>query len=266
MPIRTVAYRPDYSILGESVEQAIGCRPVLALTATATGDAISAIRGMWDNGLRTTVVRAPMLRSNLYLSVEYKAGVNMQDGQLLSSVQAAAKPCLVFLNSQHRCERKAELIMTQFEHYRVSPFHAGMSLERKNSVLRAAVRSELDVLCCTVAFGMGVNVPVKTVLHWEVPLNLESYVQAIGRAGRDGSDADCVLFWNRQELEVLKGRVRHDGIAVNRRAQNVLQVEQYCDLSSCRHRFIVNHFGSDEELPTCSSCDVCAPRTDNGCM
>jgi ATP-dependent DNA helicase RecQ len=201
-----------------------------------------------------------MARSNLYLSVQQKADSEIQDGQLLSAVRAAAKPCLIFLNSQNRCERKAALISLQFEEFRVSAFHAGMSPKQRNNVLRSAMCSELDVLCCTIAFGMGVNVPVKSVIHWELPLNIESYVQAIGRAGRDGSIAVCTLFWNRSDVEALKARVRKERVSVNRRAQCVLDVEKYCALSTCRHQFILNYFASREPLPVCSSCDVCAPE------
>jgi ATP-dependent DNA helicase RecQ len=238
----------------------VGEKPILALTATATADAVSAIREVQANGLTTRVVRAPMHRSNLYLSVEQKSTSSMQDGQLLSVVQRAAKPCLVFLNSQHRCEEKARLISMQYENMNVSAFHAGMSHEYKNRVLRSAMSSEMDVLCCTVAFGMGVNVAVRTVIHWELPVNMESYVQAIGRAGRDGSIANCTLFWNVIELDALKRRVRKQHVSVDRRAQGVLDIEQYCDLCTCRHQYVVNHFGSEEVLPDCTSCDICTAR------
>jgi superfamily II DNA helicase RecQ len=99
------------------------------------------------------------------LSVRQKADLNMQAGQLLSEVQRARKPCLIVLNSRHRCEPKAEVIRMQFESLRVSPSHAGMSVQRRNLILLSAMCSELDVLCCTVAFGMGEQ--VNCVIHWE---------------------------------------------------------------------------------------------------
>jgi ATP-dependent DNA helicase RecQ len=210
--------------------------PVLALTATATGEAITAIRDIEANGCATRVVRAPMARSNLHLSVRQKADFSMQDGQLLLEVQRAKKPCLMFLNSQHRCERKAEVIRMQFEGLRVSPFHAGMSVQRRNMISKSAMCSELDVLCCTVSFGMGVNVRVNSVIHWELPVNIECYVQAIGRAGKDGSDSQCTLFWNRYDVEALKQRARNTRIAVDRKAESVLDVERNCALTSCGHK------------------------------
>jgi superfamily II DNA helicase RecQ len=95
---------------------------------------------------------------------------------------------------------------------------------------------------------MGVNVPVKSVIHWELPFNMESYVQAIGRAGRDGSIASCALFWNKWDVESLKRRVRSGGGAMNRRAKNALEVEKYCQLKTCRNLFIVNYFASVEDV------------------
>jgi ATP-dependent DNA helicase RecQ len=231
---------------------------VVALTATATAETIAAIQELQMNHVCSKLVRAPMFRPNLHLSVVQKAGENMQDGQLLAVVSNTAKPCLIFFNSQHRCERKAMQIREQYVQLRVSPFHAGMTPERKNSILRDAMNCRIDVMCCTVAFGMGVNVPVKSVIHWELPFNIESYVQAIGRAGRDGSIASCTLFWNKWDVAAVKKRVRSGGGAVNRRAKNALDVEMYCQLQSCRHVFIVNYFSTGEELAVCNSCDNCA--------
>jgi ATP-dependent DNA helicase RecQ len=252
------AYRPEYSELAESLQRSVGGVPVVALTGTATAEAIVAIQQLQQEQLCTEIVRAPMFRPNLFLSVEQKAGENMQDGQLLSVVSKAAKPCLIFLNSRHRCERKAWQIRVQFPQLRVCSFHAGMQQERKNSILSDAMNCKIDVMCCTVAFGMGVNVPVKSVIHWELPFNMESYVQAIGRAGRDGSIASCALFWNKWDVESLKRRVRSGGGAMNRRAKNALEVEKYCQLKTCRNLFIVNYFASVEDVSVCNSCDNCA--------
>lgn len=198
-----------------------------------------------------------MARRNLFLGVEQKAGQNMANGQFLSAVHSAQKPCLVFLNSQQRCESMAQLIMMQHPQLRVTAFHSRMSEQRKGAVLRDARQSMLDVLCCTIAFGMGVDVPVRTVIHWELPMNMESYVQAIGRAGRDGFVAQCTVFWNAVDLESLHARVRRQGIAVERRAADVLVVESYCVSSRCRHRLILEHFASREQLDDCTSCDNC---------
>jgi ATP-dependent DNA helicase RecQ len=240
------------------LEKSVGRVPVVALTGTATAEAIAAIRQVQQEHLCTEIVCAPMFRPNLLLSVEQKAGENMQDGQLFSVVSNAAKPCLIFLNSQHRCERKAWQIRVQFPQLRVCPFHAGMQKERKNSILSDAMSCKIDVMCCTVAFGMGVNVPVKSVIHWELPFNMESYVQAIGRAGRDGSIASCILFWNKWKVESLERRVRSGVGAMNRRAKDALEVERFCQLKTCRNLFIVNYFASVEDVSVCNSCDNCA--------
>jgi ATP-dependent DNA helicase RecQ len=87
---------------------------------------------------------------------------------------------------------------------------------------------------------------------------MKSYVQAIGRAGRDGSIASCVLFWNKWEVESLKRRVRSGVGAMNRRAKDVLEVERFCQLKTCRNCFIVNYFASVEDVSVCNSCDNCA--------
>jgi ATP-dependent DNA helicase RecQ len=110
--------RPEDSELAESLERSVGRVPVVALTATAT-KTIAGIPELQMNHVCLNLVRAPMFRTNLHLSVVQKAGENMQDGQLLAVVSNTAKPCLIFFNSQHRCERKATRIREQYVQLRV---------------------------------------------------------------------------------------------------------------------------------------------------
>ncbi|NJR42665.1 MAG: hypothetical protein HC767_08325 [Akkermansiaceae bacterium] len=152
----------------------------MALTATATLDAVSTIRDLPVTNLDTIIVRAPLMRNNIMLAVERKADVGMQSGQLMSAAGTAAKRCIIIFNSKRRCASTAQDIGWQHPHLRVSFFHAGMSEGSKNGVLRAAMQSQIDVLCRTVAFGMGINVPIRSVIHWDLPMNLESYGQAVG--------------------------------------------------------------------------------------
>lgn len=244
-------------MLGQAIAATVGPVPVLALTATATPEAITVIREVAQNELETETIRAPMLRKNLQLKVERKADTSMQDGQLMWAVRATAKPCLIFLNTRNRCVRKAEEISTEFPGYNVECFHAGMHNAQKNRVLRQAVQQRVDVLCCTVAFGMGVNILIKSVIHWDVPQDIEAYVQAVGRAGRDGSLARCTVFWNKFDFASLHDRARSHGGQVDQRVVKIEQVQAYCGLKTCRNKYLAQHFEAVDAFTHCGCCDVC---------
>jgi ATP-dependent DNA helicase RecQ len=90
-----------------------------------------------------------------------------------------------------------------------------------------------------------------------MPVKIECYVEAVGRAGRDGSGSQCTLFWKRHDVEALRQRVRIKRFPVDRKAESVLDVERYCAVTSCRHKFLMDYFGSGELFPGCRSRDVC---------
>jgi ATP-dependent DNA helicase RecQ len=250
-------YRPEYANLGDTIQDAVGRIPMLALTATATRDTIRVLCENQVDELRRVVIRAPMMRQNLVLKIENKADYGMRNGQLLSAVGASVKPILVFLNSQRRCRQKADEIALQYPDLSVRYFHAGLSQVYKTDVLAAVQSGQVDVLCCTVAFGMGINVLIRSVIHWDVPMNLESYVQAVGRAGRDGQLAVCTLFWNTYDFDALQNRVRRRGVGVNRQAEAARKVSEYCASRLCRNKYILEYFEAVDRVEECGSCDVC---------
>jgi ATP-dependent DNA helicase RecQ len=139
------------------------------------------------------------------------------------------------------------------------PYHAGMEDEARKKTQEAFLNEEVDIIVATVAFGMGIDkTNVRYVVHWGIPKTIEHYQQESGRAGRDGLDSDCLLFyspgdattWRRilEELEPEQRRISY---------RQLEEMESYCHSTDCRHRFLVGYFGQTLESEVCEACDLC---------
>jgi ATP-dependent DNA helicase RecQ len=140
-------------------------------------------------------------------------------------------------------------------------YHAGMDAEERAETQELFARRELLVIVATVAFGMGIDrADVRFVVHRDLPASIEAYYQEIGRGGRDGLAADCVLFHSWSDVRIRD--VLSSGLPPDRRRHARRQARRLFRLVSerdCRHRAICGHFG--ETSPPChDSCDICSPE------
>ncbi|HDL86427.1 MAG TPA: RecQ family ATP-dependent DNA helicase, partial [Candidatus Acetothermia bacterium] len=144
--------------------------------------------------------------------------------------------------------------------YRVVPYHAGMSAGDRKAAQDAFISEEVEIIVATVAFGMGIDKSnVRAVIHTGLPKSLEHYQQESGRAGRDGLEAECSLFWSGGDYGIWKS------IMANTESDQAREIAlsklngmyNYCTSLACRHRALVNYFGQDLEGGNCGACDVC---------
>jgi ATP-dependent DNA helicase RecQ len=249
-------FRPSYRNLA-ALKERFGGLPVLGLTATAT-DAVA--RDITEQlAMRDPlVVRGSFFRPNLHIHTFRKGGEGPAVREaILRLIQAReGQSGIVYCLSRKSVESTAEFLKQQG--IRAKAYHAGLRAEEREAAQEAFRRDDVDVIVATIAFGMGIDKSnVRFVIHRDLPKSLEGYSQEIGRAGRDGAAADCVLFYSWADVMSLDRFTEDLGgelAAIQRR--QIREMFRYAESVSCRHQQLARHFG--ESLPPCkSSCDIC---------
>jgi len=250
-------FRPEYRQL-LAVRHRYPEAVCIALTATATRrvqDDIAKVLG-FDPSDRFI---ASFNRPNLYLEAHRRTkGIN----QILAFLELhKGESGIIYCQTRQGVEILAE----QLAHagWNALPYHAGMDDVTRALHQRRFSHDEVPIIVATIAFGMGIDKSnVRFIIHATLPTNLESYYQEIGRAGRDGLRADCLLLWHMQDIftirHIINTGARSERAAKERRLQEMLT---YAQETGCRRRFILDYFGEAHTTGRCTMCDNCSAST-----
>jgi len=249
-------FRPSYRRL-RGLKEELGGLPVLALTATAT-------RKVARDILRQLGMRKPagykgsFFRPNLRLGVRKKGRGGHTRSEILSIVRAhEGESGIVYCLSRKAVESTAGWLAGKGVDAR--PYHAGLDGVERHGNQEAFARDDCDVIVATIAFGMGIDKPdVRFVIHRDMPKDVESWYQEFGRAGRDGLESECVLFYSWADVKMHERFLSDiaDPAMREQKRRATVDLFELVDRPTCRHAAVLRHF--DEAMEACGdACDVC---------
>ena len=251
-------FRPEYRRLVELRER-FPAIPFMALTATAT----ERVRKDIVTQLRLKdpfVCIGSFNRSNLAYRVIPKSKPADQVRRLIAAHNGGAG--IVYCASRRATESVAESLRDAGIPAR--PYHAGLPDSDRSKNQEAFVRDRVQVICATVAFGMGIDKPnVRFVIHHDLPKNVEGYYQETGRAGRDGLASECVLLFSASDVAKQLGFIEEISDEVEKRVAKaqLRRMIDYGETTGCRRASLLEYFGEAFAEPNCGGCDNClTPR------
>lgn len=247
-------FRPEYRRI-KTIVESIGKKAIIALTATATPKVQLDIQknlGMMD----AKVYKSSFNRENLYYEVRNKT--DKVENEIVRFIKGnSGKSGIVYCLSRRKVEEFTEVL--QANDIKALAYHAGLDQNTRNTNQDAFLKEKVDVIVATIAFGMGIDKPdVRFVIHYNMPKSLEAYYQETGRAGRDGGEGNCIVFYSVKDLQKIEKLMQGKPVSEQETAKLLLnEARIYAETSLCRKKVLLHYFGEEYNIANCGHCDNC---------
>jgi ATP-dependent DNA helicase RecQ len=252
-------FRPEYRRIRVMLDAVARDVPIMALTATATPKVQQDILKNLDMAHERTFLSS-FNRDNLFYEIRPKIKKEQTVKQIIQVIKEEFRGESGIIYVQNRKTAEDLAMMLSVNDIKAGPYHAGLDPKTRSNTQDAFLMEDIDVICATIAFGMGIDKPdVRFVIHYDMPKSIENYYQETGRAGRDGLQGKCIAFYNYADILRLEKFLRDKPVAEREMGAQLMQeVVAYAETAACRRRFLLHYFGEEYEEEQCGKmCDNC---------
>ena len=250
-------FRPEYRRLREMMDIINPEIAVIALTATATPKVQSDIAK--NLSLRNpNIYISSFNRDNLFYEIQPKIEKDSTIKHIVRFIsQHKGKSGIIYTLNRKTTEELADVLMANG--IKAVAYHAGLDQKLRAKRQDQFLNEDVQVIVATIAFGMGIDKPdIRFVIHFNIPKSIENYYQETGRAGRDGLEGICVLYYSHKDVSKLEHLMRDKPLSEREvGAQLINETVAYAESSVCRRKILLHYFGEDWETKNCGNCDNC---------